>query len=1423
MKTVPTKILLVEDNPGDARLVQESLSEAGATSFDLTTVKTLAKGLAHLKKNPVDVILLDLTLPDSSGMDTFTKMHAQASKVPIVLLTGFDDDSQASQAVREGAQDYLVKGQVSSSLLVRSIRYAIERKRAEELLHENERRFRDIFEGVEDAIFVETPDGRILDVNQRACEMFGYSREQFLTKTVADLVPSKDNFVEFDPEDPPTLPDYPKETLNIRANGEKFPIELSIRLQKLNGEFVLFVVGRDVTERKRMEEALHASEDRLHTFLNSSSDLAFLKDDHFRHVYANQALLDFFGRPAESVIGKTDFELMPADAAGHCRQTDEAVLESGQPHLSQQVVESRHFETIKFPVALEGGQVGIGGFIRDITERKQAENALRDSEERFRAIYKGTSVGLALGDLEGRFLDINPALQNILGYSLEELHRLTIADITYPDDLGADAALFQELLSGKRQQYQIEKRYYHKDGHIVWGLAGVTIVRTAAGEPQFTIGMIEDITERKQAEEALRESEEKYHRLFENSLEGIGLSQGDRILDANKALLDIFGYKDKEEFLSKRLMDLVAPESRQLIHDLQAESTVKGLQDRHFEYRILRKDGEIRDIEVSIAPIKIGTAACSLSTFSDITERKQAKEALAKTEQIYRQAITQAGSVPYQREYDNDTYTFLGEGFAVLTGYAADEMTGELFTSRLRQIESYGEHLDLSHAERVQLAQQGKMKEWREDYLFERKDGSQVWLADHAVPIYNNAGAVSGTLGILTDITDRKQAETALRQSEERYRLLFEISPDAIAVYREGKIVFANPATQKLVGASSQEELTGKAIMDFVHPDYREMVIERLRQQIVEGKVVPNAEEKFVRLDGSVIDVDVTAAPIHFQGSVSSMVIIRDITERKLAEEKLARQTEELRQRNEELARLYRASGSLAAGSSLNLQELAKTIVTIVQHEFGQSNCSLVVVQKGSNELRRLAISGPYSDQVKDKKLNLDGSGMVAQAIRTGKVFNIPDVRQVPDYLQNWEEARSELTIPLMVGDNIFGAIDVQSSEAGAFSPDDERLMTIFSERAALALEHSRLYSQTEQQLQRIASLHTVDMAIASSFDLNTTLNILLDQLTKHLNVHATDVLIFDRSLQTFTYACRRGFRTQSARHLTLGFGDGYAWQVARERRTLTIQNLDTQTSEWQKVPELSGEEFVSYVGVPLIAKGQLEGVLEIYHHEPIGLDREDYALLEMLASQAAIAIDNIGLFDHLQNSNADLIQAYDTTLEGWATALELRDKETEGHTRRVADQTIQLARVMQVPDADLVQIYRGALLHDIGKMGVPDSIVLKPGPLTEDEWVVMHKHPEYAYHMLSPIAYLRPALDIPYCHHERWDGTGYPRGLKGVQIPLAARIFAIIDVWDALTSDRPYRKAWTEEKARRYIQEQAGSHFDPEIAQVFSGQAFKK
>jgi len=364
--------------------------------------------------------------------------------------------------------------------------------------------------------------------------------------------------------------------------------------------------------------------------------------------------------------------------------------------------------------------------------------------------------------------------------------------------------------------------------------------------------------------------------------------------------------------------------------------------------------------------------------------------------------------------------------------------------------------------------------------------------------------------------------------------------------------------------------------------------------------------------------------------------------------------------------------------------------------------------------------------------------------------------------------------------------------------------------------ERKRAEEAIRNQLERLTALRTIDLAISSSMDLRVTLNILLEQVTTRLSVDATDVLLLSPHTQMLEFVAGRGFRTDALRYTRLRLGTGLAGRATLERRMIQISDLSKDGNGLDRSPLLAKEGFITYFGVPLIAKGRVRGALEIFHRTRLEPNQEWLDFMEMIAGQAAIAIDNAELYDGLQRANTELVLAYDTTLVGWSRALDLRDKETEGHTQRVAEITERLARTMGMGDAELVQVRRGALLHDIGKMGAPDAILLKPGKLTDAEWVQMRKHPQFAYDMLAPIAYLRPALDIPYCHHEKWDGSGYPRGLQGEQIPLAARIFAVVDVWDALRSDRPYRKAWSEEQARAYLCEQAGKHFDPRVVEAF-------
>jgi putative nucleotidyltransferase with HDIG domain len=474
-----------------------------------------------------------------------------------------------------------------------------------------------------------------------------------------------------------------------------------------------------------------------------------------------------------------------------------------------------------------------------------------------------------------------------------------------------------------------------------------------------------------------------------------------------------------------------------------------------------------------------------------------------------------------------------------------------------------------------------------------------------------------------------------------------------------------------------------------------------------------------------------------------------------------------------------------------------------------------------------------YLSETKELELTVDSAHFTPLGTRlqlgegaAGRVAKTYKSLRLDDY-STWEERspifegssiRAALVVPMLYGGELIGILtaeEIGDSER-KFTEADEHLLSLFASQAAGAIHSAGLREQTARRLDQLQALHLIDRAISSSFDLRPILNTVITQTIAQLNVDAVDILLFHPHLQTLDYVAGQGFLTRAVEQTHLRLGEGVAGRAAFERRTIHIPNLPDTDFNFTRAAILENEFFLDYYAVPITAKGEIKGVLEVFNRTALPLNPEWLDFLETLAGQAAITIDQTQLFDDLERVNLELIIAYDATIEGWARAMDLRDKETESHTRRVTEMTITLAKTLGVKDIEILHIRRGALLHDIGKMGVPDNILLKEGELTEAEWILMRRHPQFAYEMLQPIKYLRQSLDIPYCHHEKWDGTGYPRGLKGEQIPLAARIFAIIDVWDAVTIDRPYRKGWTKKKALKYIREQSGKHFEPRIVDAF-------
>jgi PAS domain S-box-containing protein/putative nucleotidyltransferase with HDIG domain len=645
--------------------------------------------------------------------------------------------------------------------------------------------------------------------------------------------------------------------------------------------------------------------------------------------------------------------------------------------------------------------------------------------------------------------------------------------------------------------------------------------------------------------------------------------------------------------------------------------------------------------------------------------------------------------------------------------------------------------------------------------------------------------------------------EAALKESEERYRALFSSLTDTVFIHTlTGEILEVNQAACDHLGYS-QDELRRFNLKQVDDAESARLIQERIQEIVKNGKAL--FESVHVRRDGTKVPVEVNARLIDYGGTEVILSISRDISQRKQALQAL-----------EESERKFRKQA----------QQDLKENETKLRAIFEQTPDALFI------------------DNEEDEILDANPAACRLVGYTRDELVKM----RVPDRIAPEMRVKAGSQIKTELENNVvFEGKNIHRD--GHLIPVEVRTTRLSGTSGSLVLSIVRDISsrkkaeeEIQRQLQNLTALRAVDNAINASLDLRVTLNVLLEHLVAQLQVHAADILLVNTHTQMLEYAAARGFRTSALQYTRLYLGEGYAGRAALERATIHIPDLsasmDSPVNENMRSSDIAehtlstfsfrrltlsplqrairDEGFISYYGVPLVSKGRVVGVLEIFHRTPLSPNKDWTDLLQTLATQAAIAIDNAQLLNDLQRSNTELALAYDATIEGWSRALDLRDNETEGHSRRVSELTLRLARTMGVKDNDLVHIRRGALLHDIGKMGIPDSILLKEGPLDEAEMEQMQKHPAIAYELLFQIDFLRPAVDIPYCHHERWDGGGYPRSLRGNDIPLSARIFSVVDVWDALLSNRPYRRAWEYDAALNFIRENNGHLFDPRVVDAF-------
>ena len=526
-----------------------------------------------------------------------------------------------------------------------------------------------------------------------------------------------------------------------------------------------------------------------------------------------------------------------------------------------------------------------------------------------------------------------------------------------------------------------------------------------------------------------------------------------------------------------------------------------------------------------------------------------------------------------------------------------------------------------------------------------------------------------------------------------------------------------------------------------------------------------------------------------------------------------ARLFAETHQRLTELETVNRISVALRAADTID--EMLPLLLGETAAVLDSPSVTVWLYDSEKNELRQTARRDFPDIHIALKP----GEGIAGRVLTTGEPYISRNFRTDPltdeHARQMIPDGLAGACVPIRTGQDFAGVLFASVQHPREIRENHIRLLTTVAEIAGNAIHRMRLHEQTQHRASQLAAVNALGHVLSETRHLPEIYRRITRAMFELLpDIAAVLIALFDAEHQVITCAYGVSDGEPIDPHTLPSIpleppGFGAQSEAIHTRRPVIVGDLRERYEHTQSVVAIGSPQPQSALFVPMLSKGHVIGVIQAQSYTTNRFTPADAEMIDLVANAAASEIENVRLF-------ANLADAYDETIEGWAQALDLRDKETQGHTRRVVEQTVQLARAMGIPEEEIPHVRRGALLHDIGKMGIPDAILLKPGPLNDKEWETMRLHPSYAYKLLAPIAYLRDALDIPYYHHEKWDGTGYPRGLKGEAIPLVARIFALVDVWDALCSDRPYRAAWPQERAQQYIREQAGIHFDPQVVEVF-------
>ena len=1485
------RLLYIEDNPQDVDLTRRALAKAG-DEFIVDTVPTIKEALRRMRKETFDLLLCDMRLPDGSALDLIKVVNNCEVQPAIVVITGWGDEETAVAVLKAGADDYVVKHRNYLDLLPSVLTAAYNRHQEEAHRHAEPLH---VLYGEHSPADIDLTTRHMTRVAPYIHLDFAKSSDEFFAKLFPAEEPSPYQVVMIDYRMPgkngleilkelKQIRNSDIPTIIITGHGDE---EMAAQVLKLgavdyivkhNGYlFTLPSILENAHSNAQLEherKALQETQRRLSTLMGNLPGLAYRchDDADWTMEFVSEGCYNLTGYQAADLIGNSRLsyaQIIYPDDRQMVRDTIQARLKEKQGfQLNYRIVTAGGtvrwvWEQGQGIYDSNGNLLALEGFITDITDRWQAEEALRQSENRYRGIFENSPISL----WEEDYSSVKQYIENLRKKGVKnfrnyfrshpeaviecahliktlDVNRATLKMFGAKNKMGIVKNI--DTILGEMSENMLEQLVNIAEGETDFEWQGVNCTLTGESRvvslrwsvapgyentlSKVVLSMI-DVTERKQAEEALRQSESRYRGLFEDS--PISLWEEDfsevkrfverqrqrgvkdfrayfethlktaarcmkliKVVDVNKATLKLFAANNKDEIV-ENWGTLIGISDTRMVEELVG--LAEGRTD--FEWQEINHtlDGEERVVNLrwSIAPGYEDSLSKVILSLVDVTERIRAEEKLRESERKLRRVIDESadGIILTDEqgniiEWNASQTRISGQGQSETIGRPIWDVQFEVGLPEKKTSANY-ESIQKTIKQLLETGQVAWAGKLMEGELLRATDKAHVTMQSVVFPIKTEKGFM--LCSITRDITEQK---AAIERLELQSTALGAAANGIFIVDAGDKIFWINPAFSKLTGYSFSE-VSGQKITSF-QSDLRNPGLYDELWKIVQSGRIWGGEISSRRKDGSIFTAELTVTPVlgeknKINGYIGIMNDITESVERKQELEAAAHVSEALR-----VARTREEMYPI----------IIEQLITLLK-----TDAAAIVLKDPVNFEQVIEVANGELEPVTGTHMKL-GDGVVGEVIVSGK----PRIALIEQesrlaFRELFKKSKAGVWYPLLVQEEVLGAIFL--SRAIPFEETELHLIESVTNMAANAFQRTHLFEQMQERLQQMEVQRDIDQAILTSFDLRMTLNILLRHLITQLNVAVADILLLDANTNDLEAIAGQGYSNPPRFKLRVKIGEGAAGKVMLEGKPLFIANIH-EVPELFKFNPADFDNLISYYAVPLTAKGQPKGVLELMTRAPLKPDSEWKQFLETLARQAAIAIENAQMFETLQRSNTDLLVAYDATIEGWVRALDMRDKETEGHTLRVAEMMVELAREMQISEADLVHIRRGALLHDIGKMGVPDNVLLKPGPLTDEEWKIMRRHPQYAYDMLSPIAYLRPAIDIPYCHHEKWDGGGYPRGLKGEEIPLAARIFAVVDVWDALLSERPYRSAWTEKTTLDYIRSQSGAHFDPEVVRIF-------